>query len=247
MSYVVDLDAFHGPLDLLLYLVEKNELDIYDIPVAVITDQYMEYLQTTGDFDLERLGAFLLMASYLLNLKSRTLLPRNPFDTNENDEENDDLPDPRDELVQKLLDYKKFKKAAQDLLAMQDGEQNRIYYREHNDTTQPEEQILADIKVLVKAYSKILNALPDEDSNDYHLPRQDINIADKMEELINCLRAKKAGMVFQVLFARANNRREALAFFLALLELIRLQKVIAIQDGIFSDIIIRLREGDDQC
>ncbi|MDD2586649.1 MAG: segregation/condensation protein A [Syntrophomonadaceae bacterium] len=242
MSYVVDLDAFHGPLDLLLYLVEKNELDIYDIPVAVITDQYIEHLQSTGDFDLERMGDFILMASYLLNLKSRMLLPRNPFD-NENEE--DELTDPRDELVQKLLDYKKFKQAAQDLLALQDGDHNRIYYREHGNLAEPEEQIVADIKVLLNAYSKLLNSLPDEQSDNYHLPREDINIADKMEELITYLRSKSQGIIFQVLFSRAHNRREALAFFLALLELIRLQKVIAVQDGIFSDIIIRLREGDE--
>ncbi|MFY9324044.1 MAG: segregation/condensation protein A, partial [Syntrophomonadaceae bacterium] len=76
MTYLVDIEAFHGPLDLLLFLIEKNELDIYDIPIAFITDQYLQYLQTTGEFDLEKMGEFLIMTTYLLNLKSRLLLPR---------------------------------------------------------------------------------------------------------------------------------------------------------------------------
>ena len=76
MTYLVDIEAFHGPLDLLLFLIEKNELDVYDIPIAFITDQYLQYLETTGEFDLENMGEFLVMATYLLNLKSRLLLPQ---------------------------------------------------------------------------------------------------------------------------------------------------------------------------
>ena len=94
MAYLVDLEAFHGPLDLLLYLIEKNEVELDDIPVAVITEQYMHYLSVTGDYDLERMGDFLLMASYLLNLKSKLLLPRAIMSEGEEEE------DPRIDLMQ---------------------------------------------------------------------------------------------------------------------------------------------------
>ena len=99
MPYVVALEAFHGPLDLLLYLIEENQLDIYDIPIAAITDQYLAYLADTGDWDLDRLGEFMVMASYLLQLKSRMLLPRRHLPQYEPEE---NTADP-EELVQKLL------------------------------------------------------------------------------------------------------------------------------------------------
>src|SRR5690554_275758 len=105
MTYMVDLDTFHGPLDLLLYLVEKNQVDIYDIPIAVISEQYIAHLQDSGNLDLDRMSDFLIMASYLLNLKSRLMLPEGII---EESEEGEETLDPRQELVEKLLAYKKF-------------------------------------------------------------------------------------------------------------------------------------------
>lgn len=243
MSYVVDLETFHGPLDLLLYLVGKNEIDIYDIPIAVITDQYMEYLQYTGDFNLEKLGDFLLMASYLLSIKSRMLLPRSPFDSAEGNEEADSI-DPREELVKMLLDYKKYKKVAEYLLAKQSGDYNRTYYRNSDYSYKPEQIIIADIKSLSSAYNKLLHKLPAK-GNDYHVPREDVSVADKMEQIIHVLQKRKGWVIFQELFIGVQTRKEALAFFLALLELIRLQKVAAVQNDIFSDITIWLQVGDE--
>ena len=236
MTYMVDLDTFHGPLDLLLYLVEKNQVDIYDIPIAVISEQYIEYLQSSGDFDLERMGDFLIMASYLLNIKSRLLLPGNIDETQE-EEENID---PRQELVEKLLAYKRFKEAAVWLEERYDGREERIYYREEQQDKELPAEWVADLKSLVKAYQAVIKDIS-EDEDYYELPQGDVNVGDKMEEIMARLKNKPHTIIFQDLFLGIISKREALALFLALLELIRLQRVEALQNTPFDKIELRLR------
>ena len=236
MTYMVDLDTFHGPLDLLLYLVEKNQVDIYDIPIAVISEQYIEYLQSSGDFDLERMGDFLIMASYLLNLKSRLMLPGS---LNETEEEEETL-DPRQELVEKLLAYKRFKVAALWLEERYNGREERIYYREEQQDRELPAEWVADLKSLVKAYQAVIKDISEEEDY-YELPRGDVNVGDKMEEIMNRLKKKPHTIIFQDLFLGIISRREALALFLALLELIRLQRVEARQGNHFSHIEVSLR------
>ena len=236
MTYMVDLDTFHGPLDLLLYLVEKNQVDIYDIPIAVISEQYIEYLQSSGDFDLERMGDFLIMASYLLNLKSRLMLPGS---LNETEEEEETL-DPRQELVEKLLAYKRFKVAALWLEERYNGREERIYYREEQQDRELPAEWVADLKSLVKAYQAVIKDISEEEDY-YELPRGDVNVGDKMEEIMNRLKKKPHTIIFQDLFLGTISRREALALFLALLELIRLQRVEARQGNPFSHIEVSLR------
>ncbi|MEN6325696.1 MAG: segregation/condensation protein A [Syntrophomonas sp.] len=237
MAYVVDLEAFHGPLDLLLYLIEENELDIYDIPIAAISDQYLDYLQASGDFDLDKMGDFLIMASYLLNLKSRMLLPSKPA----SEQEEDEPVDPRQELVQKLLDYKKYKKAAEYLQQRQDGEVNRVFYRssamEYQSTAG---EFTAETAMLFRAYQTLMRDY-NKSEEAYQLPQGDVSIADKMNEILNLLLSNPEGLIFQDLFANVANLREALALFLALLELLRLQEVQALQDQAFGEIVISLR------
>lgn len=237
MGYVVDLEAFHGPMDLLLYLIEKNELDIYDIPIAVITDQYMEHLQSTGDYNLDMLGDFLIMASYLLNLKSRMLLPRYPRP--DEDGEDGEVSDPREELVQRLLDYKRYKEAGEYLRALQEGEFRRVFFRPEVYQGEDKEEILASMGALTRAYYALWQE--NEPEQPYNLPQGDINVGDKMEEILKRLGQFKTGLVFQDLFAGVLNRREALALFLALLELVRQQKVTAHQETEFSVIKVYLR------
>lgn len=236
MAYVVDLEAFHGPLDLLLYLIEENELDIYDIPIAVISDQYLDYLQASGDFDLDKMGDFLIMASYLLNLKSRMLLPIRPAAEDEQDEP----VDPRQELVQKLLDYKKFKNAAEYLQQRQDGEINRVFYRSSAAEFQAASEFAAETAMLFRAYQTLMR---DYNKNEevYQLPQSDVNISDKMEEILKLLQCNPEGIIFQDLFATVASVREALALFLAMLELLRLQEVQALQDQAFGEIVVCLR------
>lgn len=241
MDYIVDLEVFHGPLDLLLYLIDKNEVDIYDIPIAAITDQYMQYLQETGDYDLDILGDFLIMASYLLNLKSKLLLPGLKGQTAENDEE--EITDPREELVQKLLDYKKIKKAAEMLASRQDGEFKRIFFRDAVYRTEEKEEIWVSIGALTRAYKAIFNNNKPHET--FNMPSGDINVMEKMEELLNRLENFRQGVIFQDLFTGVLGKREALVLFLALLELIRQKKVTAIQETGFADIKVFLRVAEE--
>jgi len=237
MAYVVDLEAFHGPLDLLLYLIEKDEINIYDIPIARISDQYVSYLQGNGVSDLDNLGDFLLMASYLLNLKSRMLLPRTLAEAA--NEELEEI-DPREELVQRLLDYKRYKEAAVSLGQRQEGELVRIFYRNATDEMLGPEEIVADMASLLKAYRTLLRELADEESP-YEIRLEEISVEDKMEEIMSRLQESSGRMVFQDLFAGIRYRREAYALFLALLELLRLQRLAARQDTVFGNIMIYQR------
>lgn len=236
MDYVVDLEAFHGPLDLLLYLIEKNEIDIYDIPMAAITDQYMEYLQLTGEYDLDRLGDFLIMASYLLNLKSRMLLPQRQPEA----EEEGESEDPREELVQKLLDYRKIKQAAEFLAARDSGEAPRVFFREAVYEWEEREEIIASISALARAYRAVRRK--ESDNKVYDIDFSDIDINAKMHEILHLLTRSGRGLVFQDLFS-SGERREQLALFLALLELVRQKKVGASQENEFGEIRIMLRVG----
>lgn len=243
MTYVVDLEKFHGPLDLLLYLIEENQVDIYDIPIAAITDQYMEHLSHTGELNLEQLGDFLIMASYLLYLKSRMLLPRRP--DRDGEEEDDRLYiDPREELVQQLLLYKKYRQAAECLAQKQEGVLPRVYYRFQPEEADQEEEIVTDVKALLRAYQVLLRELKLEEP-ELDLPSGDISVEDKMEEIMSRLQQKRGRLVLQHLFAGVSSNREAMAYFLALLELIRLQLVVAVQKDLFADITVKIRVGKD--
>jgi len=247
MSYVVNLDTYHGPLDLLLYLIEKNEIDIFDIPIADIANQYIDYLYSTMDFNLEKLGDFLVMASYLLDLKVRMLFPQTVF-PKEGEEEScgEAEKDPREELVQRLLDYKKYKKAAEYLEARQKGDLRRVFYRSQDNGFQPEEQIVGNIGTLMRVYQSLIQEKLKTEKL-YSLPSGDINIGDKMDEILEELQGKQEGLVFQKLFAKTANVREILGLFLALLELVRLQKVDVIQERPFCDIKVSLRVGEVKC
>lgn len=237
MSYVVDLEAFHGPMDLLLYLIEKDEINIYDIPIASISDQYISYLSGGSINDLDNLGDFLLMASYLLNLKSRMLLPKPAVELNI--EEAEEI-DPREELVQRLLDYKRYKEAAVSLGQRQDGESLRIFYRNAGDELLGPEEIVADMNSLLRAYRVLLRQLVDEEQP-YEIRIEEISVEDKMEEILGRLEVSAGSLVLQDLFVGIRYRREAYALFLALLELLRLQRVAARQVSVFGNIIIYRR------
>lgn len=236
MSYLVNLDKFYGPLDLLLYLLEKEEMDIYDIPIALIADQYMEYIQTTGRIDLDNIGDFLIMASYLLNLKSRMLLPG----LLEEEEVDAEMADPREELVQRILEYKQYKLAAEFLDRRFDAEIGRVFFRQGQDEIEgPERELRCSLGVLLRAWSSVrARSLPDPE---YILPENDVDVGEKMETILRLLPTDGAVVLFQDLYAGISARRETLAYFIALLELVRLQKVEALQERRFGEIKLCLR------
>ncbi|HWP95801.1 MAG TPA: segregation/condensation protein A [Syntrophomonadaceae bacterium] len=236
MSYVVDLDAFHGPLDLLLYLIEKNQVDIYDIPIALLSDQFIAHLDGR-EGDLDTIGDFLVMASYLLQLKARMLLPS----LVEEDEEQEI--DPREELIQRLEEYKRYKEAAEYLISRQDGTIKRVYYR-NSGNAEESEVLAADLSMLIRAYQTVLGRMEQEEPV-LSIPQEDINVQEKMDEIVQTLARRGSNLRFSELFLTTMRRRELLGLFLALLELVRLQKVEAVQENKFSDIKLYLRVAID--
>ncbi len=235
VDYVVNLEHFYGPLDLLLYLVEKNEMNIYDIPIAIITDQYMHFVTGSGHMELDQIGEFLMMASYLLSLKARMLLPGKPETTE------DEEADPREELVSRLIAYKRYKKAAEWLALRLDENYPRPFFRHGQlDMIEPAKEIVASVQTLLRVYLRLQE---DElETAGYCVPQGDINVDAKMEEIMQCLQKVKQTS-FHNMFVGYQQRREILAGFLAILELIRLNRIEAVQESRFGDILLRLQES----
>ena len=232
MTYKVKLDIFEGPLDLLLYLIKKNELDIYDIPIAKITDQYLEYLEYMKLLDLNIAGEFIVMAATLIHIKSKMLLP--PEQTEEEQVEED----PRAELVRRLLEYKKFKEAAQELAHME-KKQKHVFGRGFSETVpeqESEEFFEVSLFDLITAFSKILKDIPKEVF--YQFVRDEFTVSEKIHEILHLL-VQSPALYFTDLFKQSKNKREVIAIFLAVLELIRLKEIIVFQKAHFSEIEIQ--------
>ena len=238
MTYKVKLEVFEGPLDLLLYLIKKEELNIYDIPIAKVTDQYLEYLELMKLLDLDIAGEFLVMAATLMHIKSRMLLP--PDQLNEEEVEED----PRAELVRRLLEYKKFKEAASQLASME-SQQKHLFPRVGN--IQPEEVVIpkdmlfeANLFDLITAFTKVLKDIPKDVFHE--VIKDEFTVAQKMHDILHMM-VEKTSIFFMDIFRAAKNKREMITIFLALLELIRLKTVSVKQSVVFGDIeIIRCAE-----
>jgi len=234
MEYKVKLPVFEGPLDLLFYLIKKEELDIYDIPIAKITDQYLEYIEMFKLLDLNVAGEFIVMAATLMHIKSRLLLPQ--------EEGMEELveEDPRAELVRRLIEYKKFKDAASSLADME-KKQKDVYpvqgeiEKEKMCFSDNEEGFEANIFDLITAFVKVVKTYSKED---FHKVMQDeFTVSQKMHDLYHLLVARPV-VCFTDLFRKAKNRLEAITIFLALLELIRLNEVQVRQRESFDEIEI---------
>ncbi|MHB1418577.1 MAG: segregation and condensation protein A [Bacillota bacterium] len=239
MSYQVQIEAFQGPMDLLLQLIEKQELDIYDIPIATITEQYLRYLDLVPELDLDAASEFLVIAATLLSIKARMLLPR---PTVLADNAQDEGPDPRDELVNRLLEYKRYKDATTYLQQLEEL-QERIYWRQADEEAYA--QVFAEPKLpegltlgtLMEALQAVLLRVPAEEVI-REIPREEITIKDMISELMHRLEGRPQGLLFGQLFEKSNSRVKVIVTFLALLELIRLQKIIVSQSHTFGEIII---------
>lgn len=222
---------------LLMHLIDKNQLDIYDIPVAVVTEQYLAYLQTLEQFNIEIASEFLVMAATLLQIKSRLLLPKPPKDASAAD----DIVDPRQELVDRIIEYKKFKQAAAMLAEM--AEQRSWYFTRDRqefvkDLSLPEGLTMDD---LLMAFMTVWESQL-QDANYSFVAREEITIQDKMHDIVNLLRTRTSKLNFQDTIIRSGGKSEIVAAFLALLELIRLRRVAIRQESSFGTIVITLRE-----
>lgn len=233
-DYKVKLEVFEGPLDLLLYLIKKEEVDIYDIPIERITNQYMEYLTLMQMLNLEVAGEFLVMAATLMYIKSRMLLP---VDQQVTDSEAEDGEDPRWELIRQLVEYKKFKDAAVQL-AKREAEQANIFPRHSPDTgiAMDKDVPLADVSIfdLINAFNDVLKKASARDGF-REIIEEKYTVSDKIEEILYTLR-DQTQIIFSELFARATSRAEIVVMFLALLELIRLKRLKVRQEEAFGEI-----------
>lgn len=233
MSYKLKLDVFEGPLDLLLYLTRKNDLDICDIPIAEVTEQYLEYIEMMKMLDLEVVGEFLVMAATLIQIKSRMLLPVDPMEEEEEEE------DPRDDLVKRLQEYKIFKEIAEQL-KVKEQERQKLYPRKLDDEMKKElhddaKEVYFEASLfdLINAFSKALTKFKDQDV--YEVDHEEYTVDDKIHYILHSL-LKKSSMVLTDFFAASRNKGEVIVTFMAVLELIRLKEIKVLQKRLFSDI-----------
>ncbi|OGX01277.1 MAG: hypothetical protein A3I73_02740 [Omnitrophica bacterium RIFCSPLOWO2_02_FULL_45_16] len=231
MTYKVKLEVFEGPLDLLLYLIKKEELNITDIPIAKITDQYLEYLELMQLLDLDIAGEFLVMAATLMHIKSQMLLP--PGQANQEEAEED----PRAELVRRLLEYKKFKEAASQLAQME-SQQKRLFSRvgalqPEGSAISKETLVEASLFDLITAFTKVLKDIP---KNVFlEVVKDEFTVSQKMHDILHMM-VEKQSIFFLDLFKATKYKTEMITIFLALLELIRLKAVVIKQALLFGDI-----------
>lgn len=238
-EYKVELEVFEGPLDLLLYLIKKDEVDIYDIPIERITTQYMEYLNLFKMLDLNIAGEFIVMAATLMLIKSRMLLPVE--DREELEEEEDD---PRWDLVRQLVEYKKFKDAAAHLHELEFYQENVFSLGFENIMIEPDDPglVLTDVSLfdLMTAFNNVLLNAKKETIGE--IIRDTYSVADKIDTILNSIRTRSR-LVFTEFFGSDASRNEIICTFLALLELIRLRHINVSQDMQFGDIIISRASG----
>lgn len=242
MDYQIKLDVFQGPLDLLLHLIEKEEVDIYNIPIAIITEKYLDYLQTLQLLNLEVVGDFLVMAATLMQIKVKMLLPQTVSNADETGEDGEG--DPRWELAQKLIEYKKIKEAS---LSLQQLENNQSLMYTRNGGEFADKKITAavdplkDLSVwdLVDAFKIIIESLEEKPINT--LPKQEISIKQRMTEIMDLV-SQDGKMLFQRVFSEVKTRLGMITCFLAVLELIRLRKITASQIALFGEIILTIPE-----
>ena len=235
-EYPVRLQNFEGPLDLLLHLIKKHELDIYDIPIALVTQQYLDYLDLMQELNLDVAGEFLVMAATLIHVKSRMLLPR-PDPTQDDPEE-----DPREALVRRLLEHQRFKAAAE-LLHEKEIQRSAQWHRPDGAVADvvgepPEPEIEVDLFSLMAAFRHVIERARTRPK--VVLPPEQISIETRIEQLLARLSETEA-CGFEDLFADAHGRSGMIVTFLALLEMIRLKLVRVFQQGNFGAIRVYKR------
>lgn len=235
----VKLEIFEGPLDLLLHLIKKNEINIYDIPITLITQQYLEYLEMMRNLNLDVAGEFLLMAATLLHIKSKMLLP--PAEgVEEEGEEEEVTEDPRAELVRRLLEYQKYKEAAAEL-AKRDLLEREVFTRkvlsEELINFPAEDVVMGELTLfdLIEALKKVLQRVSPEEFQEISL--DNFSLKEKIQQIMELI-WKENSISFTQLFPPEASKQEIILSFLALLELLRLRLVKAYQTEAFGSIRI---------
>ena len=241
MSYKLTLDIFEGPLDLLLYLIKKDDIDIKDIPIVQITEQYMQYIEMMKMLDLDFVGDFLVMAATLMQIKSKMLLPPDP-----NEVQEEEL-DPRDELIRRLYEYKQFKEIA-DVLHTKEVARRNLFSRHIDPETLDqlkedarEVYFEANLFDLINALSEALKKLPEDIIHE--IIKEEFTVEQKIHDILHGLVDRPAIMLTEF-FAKAKTKLEIVVTFLAILELIRLKEIKVAQKKIFGEIeVLRNKEN----
>ncbi|MDR2904022.1 MAG: segregation/condensation protein A [Clostridiales bacterium] len=248
------LDVFEGPMDLLLHLIDKNELDIYDIPIAELADQYVAYIGYYAEKDMESMSEFVLMAATLLEIKSKMLLPRTPQGANPEDDE-----DPRAALVEKLIEYKRFKSVIS-VLKEKEALAERAFFKAADPTLSGLARVEEPVDLgalldgltadrLYKAFQEVLNRRElktDKVRSGFNSVSKDLyTIEEKIEHIENLLTLYQS-VKFYGIFSPASGKSEKIVTFLALLELIKMKRVTIRQEKIFDEIIIYQWENEDR-
>jgi segregation and condensation protein A len=230
-EYKVKLEVFEGPLDLLLYLIKKDEVDIYDIPIESITKQYLAYMEMFKMLDIDVAGEFVVMAANLIYIKSRSLLPADQQPPEETAEEED----PRWELVRQLIEYKKFKDAAA-TLQRRELEQENIFSRLPDTAEHRGARPLGEVGMfdLINAFQSVLKRV-EARGEMREIFAENFTVSDKIDLIMKMI-ASGVALSFSELFASAATRTEIVVTFLALLELIRLKQIRASQGEEFGEI-----------
>jgi len=235
MKYKIKLPYFEGPLDLLLFFVKRDELNIYDIPIAKITKEFLEYIHLMQMLDLEVASEFIVMASTLMQIKAKMLLPKPEVESEEEEE------DPRAELARRLAEYKKFKELASEFSKMED-EAGKIFYRGYfkndaRDYFDGDEEFLKDVSLfdLLTAFKRALEGA--REAVYHEIETQNYKVEDEMENILNRLKFKRKFSFNEIIDSYVEKARIIVAF-LALLELARLKKIRISQEEVFGELII---------
>ena len=234
-DYNVKLEMFEGPLDLLLFLIKKDEIDIYDIPIARITHEYLEYIKLLEALNIELAGDFLVMAATLIYIKSKLLLPPDPKTAGEEDLNED----PRAELVGQLLEYQKFKAAANMLYEKAEVEA-AVYTRGPLDTDKNNPAVTATVVDLLRIFKEILDRA--RTIKEMEIQREEMSMSEKLRQ-IRALLAEHKEINVRTVFELAHSKRELILTFLALLELVKGAQITLVQVEVFGDIIARACEN----
>lgn len=236
-SCSVKLDSFEGPLDLLLHLIKKHEIDIYDIPISLISEQYNQYLDTMKELNLDIVGDYLRMAAELGYIKSRMLLPKQVTD------EEDEQEDPREELVKRLIEYQRYKDASYQLFSL-DLLGRDIYARKFDelsdmDLREFEQPLRVDLWALIDAFKTVMErkAAQKEDEADIIVETDFMTVEDKIEEILQRIEEYNS-FSFSDLFELSLSKMSLILTFMALLELVKQQVVTVFQENQFDDIKI---------
>jgi segregation and condensation protein A len=233
-------DVYEGPLDLLLDLIRKQDIDIYDIPIARITEQYLTYVEKIKELDVNVAADFIYMAAVLIHIKSKMLLPRDPSAKAE------ELEDPRTELVNRLLEHEKFKSAAQMLLQKQqieDAVLTNPSLKEFIDAEGTEPEIAADVIDLVKTFQQILERVRNRPM--INVNEETVTVGQMIDYLRRRLSLESRPIRLKQLLMRVESRQALVCMFLALLEMVRLQAIQVRQDKLFGEIAVRKHIGFD--